>query len=374
MRITRSVDVLSALVDELIALADAEDDHAAYLAARSLMSPAGVALALSPESQVNSFVVLGSFTDGADNFGCVLRCNQPAAKSRNGQPVSIDHLGVFDLDDEVAPVVELSAAYLATDNAQALMSKERPSLIVLGGDNASDGEAVAAAAAVRGFRTDYFARPESNVGRALQAVRQRRDAVAIWVGALDRRPDIVDRLTAEANKRRVPSILLASKDLPGMLEDLSLELAVVNFRPEPATMAAALEQIQNCCANLVIADAAWESAADSPFWRPGEVLEAIEWLDDLAARWRAGDLDSGVHAALKEAPARYASDISDTAKNKYGSHYVVNHSDAEITLGPHFKFGRGSAESCARVYWQTDESAQTFVIGHFGRHLPDDTS
>ena len=168
---------------------------------------------------------------------------------------------------------------------------------------------------------------------------------------------------------------LPSPSLPAMLDDLVMELH--DYSPPeiapPRSMPDALEAARAGCPNLIFLAEAERSAGDSPFCRPGDVLEGMLAADEIVRRWRAGELATGVHAALKEMPFRYGSDISQTAKTKYGSHYVVKYQGKDVMLGPHLKFGKKSPEFCARVYWYLDDEQQTFVIGHFGRHLPDDT-
>jgi hypothetical protein len=331
--------------------------------------------AASPTPGYTSFILVGAFDLDPGSLGVVLRCEQSQQRHRDGQPIVFADHRLFDLADQVDAVEVMTSVYKATRDPAALVDARRPRLLLLGGDSKAVENGVQAVAAVLGFRAEVFARPESNVERARQAIAQRRDLIAIWVGSMPHRPDVVERLAARAADSGLDVLRLTSEAADSMLDDLTLELSSYEFeRSPPTSMPEALSRARTSCPHLSFLPEAESSAAASPFWRPDDVLRAVEELDDVVRRWRAGELAAGVHQALKEAPVSYASDISATAKGKYGGYYVVSYQGGNVMLGPHLKFGKKSPERCARVYWFVDHEAKTFVIGHFGRHLPDDTS
>jgi hypothetical protein len=43
-------------------------------------------------------------------------------------------------------------------------------------------------------------------------------------------------------------------------------------------------------------------------------------------------------------------------------------------LGPHLLLGKGSPDTCLRIYFYIDEELRAFVVGHVGRHLGDTTT
>jgi hypothetical protein len=46
-------------------------------------------------------------------------------------------------------------------------------------------------------------------------------------------------------------------------------------------------------------------------------------------------------------------------------------SNAKILLGPHLILGKGSPDTCLRIYLYIDEEMRAFVVGDVGRHLGD---
>jgi len=144
---------------------------------------------------------------------------------------------------------------------------------------------------------------------------------------------------------------------------------------ELQTVREAVESAQARSQHLVFLDEALQSADASPFVRPQDLYEALLVLDRVAAAYRRDELGAGFEAAFGKAGlTRFASDISETAKNSYGSDYTVRYGDRHVLLGPHLRFGHGPPHSCARIYWYVDQDQRLLVVGHVGRHLRDGTS
>lgn len=375
LKITRAPAVLASITRQITAWRNERGDDQAFLLARTLKHPVRLYQAAEAGPRRARFILLGCFATETGIRGCVVRCEQSQVRSRDGQPLSFGDAFVFSLADTLESVALLARVFTETPLATALVAKQRPRLLVLGGNRVPAERELQAIGAAFGYNVELFGRPESNLGRAAQAIANRRDLVAIWTGALPHRPDVVERLARECTTRGVAMLRLPSQSLPAMLDDLVVELH--DYSPPeaapPQSMPEALELAKAGCPNLVFLADAESSARDSPFCRPSDVLGGVLAADEIVRRWRAGELANGVHAALKQMPFRYGSDISQTAKTKYRSHYVVKYNGKEVMLGPHLKFGKKSPEFCARVYWYVDNERQTFVIGHFGRHLPDDT-
>ncbi len=96
-------------------------------------------------------------------------------------------------------------------------------------------------------------------------------------------------------------------------------------------------------------------------------------MAEIIKRWRADALPGGFEPAFRELTGGYVADISDTARTKYRSEYERKIDGKTFLLGPHLKFGQGTAEYCARIYWWVDREQRRFVIGHIGVHLRDDS-
>jgi hypothetical protein len=297
-------------------------------------------------------------------------------------------LRITRADSVIAPLlsdIERWRGDHGDDRTWALARTVIEPALVLQGVSQNDGEA-------RFILVGSFALDGHSLGCVIpcaQSQQRNRDGQPVAFGQptffdLDDEVDAVSAMTEVYRETRDPAGLVFS-DRPRLLmlggerraiEERVQGVELAGHVPDdspPRSMAEALERAKQSCPNLVFLPEAEASATDSPFWRPKDVLAATEALDDVARRWRAGELQS-VHEALKEAPFAYASDISPTARGKYGGAYRVTYKGDKVRLGPHLKFGRGSPERCARVYWVADEESKTFVVGHFGRHLPDDTS
>src|SRR5204862_780263 len=65
----------------------------------------------------------------------------------------------------------------------------------------------------------------------------------------------------------------------------------------PATVLEAVERAAAEAQHLRFAPRAFETAADSPFRRPGLVLKTLRQLDQLAARFEAGDMGMSLSQA-----------------------------------------------------------------------------
>lgn len=143
--------------------------------------------------------------------------------------------------------------------------------------------------------------------------------------------------------------------------------------PEARTLFEAVQIAKGMCCHLRFLPEADESARTWQFARPEVVLEALLTLDDLAGRWRDGDLDSGFMAAALAAGLPWKPAISQTARTRYRDDYVRRLDDHEIMLSPHLSWGV-RADNAVRVYLHLDRETRTVVVGHVGRHLRDTTN
>jgi hypothetical protein len=119
----------------------------------------------------------------------------------------------------------------------------------------------------------------------------------------------------------------------------------------------------------VYLDSALDSARDSDYRQPDRILEALRFLDDVARRYAEGNLPGGFARAFQEAGLNYAADISYGDRSKFGSDYERTHKGERMELGPHLKFGQGSSDTCARIYWHVNEQNRLLIVGHVGKHL-----
>ncbi len=147
----------------------------------------------------------------------------------------------------------------------------------------------------------------------------------------------------------------------------------------PATVLEAVERAAARAQHLVFTDAARTSAADSPYRRPAEILDVLGTLDDLAARYEAGEMGVSLTQAATEAGLTWKGNVSELARSRNPHDYAVTHAGEKLDLGPHVALGSGSgAGFIARVYLHVADGSgpvpRGIYVGHVGRHLPDTTT
>ena len=144
----------------------------------------------------------------------------------------------------------------------------------------------------------------------------------------------------------------------------------------PETLEEAVSAVKQLSddAHLVILPSALSSAKDSRFRNPEKVYKALLGLSHAAKLYHLG-IESKHPADLLRAVCQMevSSDISPTARGKYGRHYEFMYNGEKIVAGPHLGSGRGGANDCFRAYWYVDEEKKQYVLCHVGEHLPDDT-
>jgi DNA-binding ferritin-like protein len=149
--------------------------------------------------------------------------------------------------------------------------------------------------------------------------------------------------------------------------------------PEPATVLEAVELAGEPCPHLVFAPRAFESAADSPFGRPGLILENLERLDQLAERYLEGDIGGKVSELAFSLGLNWRGGISERTRTRHGKEYSFTYEGRTFELGPHVRIGSGQgAGAIARIYLALHpgdaELPRSVIVGHVGRHLPDSTT
>jgi predicted nucleic acid-binding Zn-ribbon protein len=160
----------------------------------------------------------------------------------------------------------------------------------------------------------------------------------------------------------------------------------VEVEPEaaPATVLEAVERAAAEAQHQTFAPKAFETAAESPFRRPGLVLRTLRNLDDLAGRFAAGDMGKSlVQAAADHGITQYKHDIAETTRKRYEDDYsffLSGPGSPKLWVGPHIGLGSGSgAQFIARIYLHVSDGSDPdvprgIVVAVVGRHLPDTTT
>jgi hypothetical protein len=125
---------------------------------------------------------------------------------------------------------------------------------------------------------------------------------------------------------------------------------------------------------------AFASAADSPYRRPADILDALGVLDELAALHADPEgFGRSLTQAATERGLTYKHDVSETARSRHPHEYSTTVDGERVDLGPHVNIGSGSgAGFIARIYLHVADGSgpvpRGMYVGHVGRHLPDTTT
>jgi hypothetical protein len=206
--------------------------------------------------------------------------------------------------------------------------------------------------------------------------------VAATQQARDELHDRMERLRAEREQDR-----RTITELTQLLARVDTEGADgTSAAPElpPTTVLEAVERAAAEARHLTFAPKAFETAAESPFRRPGLVLRTLRNLDDLAGRFAAGDMGKSlVQAAAEHGITQYKHDIAETTRKRYEDDYsffLDGPGTPKLWVGPHIGLGSGSgAQFIARIYLHVSDGSDPdvprgIVVAVVGRHLPDTTT
>jgi hypothetical protein len=125
------------------------------------------------------------------------------------------------------------------------------------------------------------------------------------------------------------------------------------------------------CKRLIFLPEAFISASESRYQQPDRVYDALMAADRIAQQYASNQLTDGISAAFEDIGLDYAADVSETAHSMFRDEYSRKYEGREILLGPHLRFGHGTASKMLRIYFHRDDVNRTFVIGHVGSHLRD---
>ncbi|HYF24799.1 MAG TPA: hypothetical protein VD931_03585 [Baekduia sp.] len=206
-----------------------------------------------------------------------------------------------------------------------------------------------------------------------------RDAAA---AARDAAHAEIDRLRAAAEQDRRTIVELTRTLALVDVEDEAAAAEVVHAEDEPpGTVLEAVERAAAEARHLRFAPRAFETAAESPFRRPGLVLRTLRALDEMAERFAAGDMGKSlVQAASEHGITQYKQDVAETTRKRYEDEYTFTWEGRKLWVGPHVGLGSGSgAGFVARIYLHVADGSDDGVprgiyVGVVGRHLPDTTT
>jgi hypothetical protein len=221
--------------------------------------------------------------------------------------------------------------------------------------------------------------PPPDFDEWLQGFEQQLAAQAATEAARDELHQRLEELASERERDRQTiaelSRLLAAADTEqdGAAEEAAAE-------EPPNTVLEAVERAADEAQHLRFAPRAFESAADSPFRRPGLVLKTLRLLDQLAAKFESGDMGMSLsQAAAQLGITQYKANVSELARTRYEKDYTFTFEGRDLLVGPHVGLGSGSgAAFVARIYLHAHEGGDGLdsglIVAVVGRHLPDTTT
>jgi hypothetical protein len=228
---------------------------------------------------------------------------------------------------------------------------------------------------------------------AEEAAGPRGEASDEWLAAHEALLDELDAVRSHREEllRQVEELREAAAQDAKAIARLSATLGESAAGPEgngaaaepqapPATVAEAVERAASEARHLVFTRAAHEAAADSPYRRPGDVLDTLLRLDELAALYADPDgFGRSLSQAADELGLTWRQNVSGVARSRKPHAYTVTHDGERLELGPHVAIGSGSgAGFIARIYLHvadgSGEVPRGLYVGHVGRHLPDTTT
>jgi hypothetical protein len=149
----------------------------------------------------------------------------------------------------------------------------------------------------------------------------------------------------------------------------------------PVSVLEAVERAAAQATHLRFAPKAFETAADSPFRRPGLILRTLRALDEIAAQFAEGDMGRSLgQAAAEHGITHWRPDVAETTRKRYEDEYSFVLEGRKLWVGPHIGLGSGSgAQFIARIYLHVSdghdpELPRGITVAVVGRHLPDTTT
>ncbi|HMI72426.1 MAG TPA: hypothetical protein VK510_20675 [Solirubrobacteraceae bacterium] len=229
---------------------------------------------------------------------------------------------------------------------------------------------------------------------AEEAAGPRGEASDEWLAAHEALLDELQAVRAHREEllRQVEELREAAAQDAKTIAGLSAALGEASAGPEangasaaeaveaPASVAEAVQRAAAQAQHLVFTDAAHETAADSPYRRPADVLDALLRLDELAGLYADPEgFGRSLGQAAEDLGLTWRQNVSELARSRKPHAYTVTHDGERLELGPHVALGSGSgAGFIARIYLHVaDGSGDTprgLYVGHVGRHLPDTTT
>lgn len=155
--------------------------------------------------------------------------------------------------------------------------------------------------------------------------------------------------------------------------DFAIQLGRATTGVSASSMPDVLRQAKAKCTNLNFHPELDDSIKDFHFPDPTKVLMDLLRLNVVAGKWITNQIPTASFGIeCSNVGLTYTPNISQTAKEKFGSDYTFTWHGTEHLAADHISRGKG-ANHC-RIYFFRDSQSREVVICHIGRHLRDKTS
>lgn len=208
---------------------------------------------------------------------------------------------------------------------------------------------------------------------ALQAQLAEREALLVDAHAEHERLE----LALEEARRTIVRMHREAEDGDEAEESEEEELPAVESVLEAVQVAA------ERCKHLVFSERAFETAADSPFWRPDMVLQDFIKLDKVAEAYlRPEGIGQPVGQFAQDLGLDWRSGVGEVWYGIHPNDYHFSYDGETLRVAEHVRVANGSgAQRCARIYCsfhpgsdQEGDIPRGVYVGPVGRKLPDSTT
>lgn len=222
---------------------------------------------------------------------------------------------------------------------------------------------------------DVIAADEASVAAVeqLQAQLSEREALLLDAHAEHERLEVALEDARRENAR-------LQREIAGTTEDEESEEEEL---PAVETVLEAVEVAAERCKHLVFSERAFETAADSPFWRPDMVLQDFVKLDKVAEAYlRPEGIGQPVGQFAQDLGLDWRSGVGEVWYGIHPNDYHFPYEGETLRVAEHVRVANGSgAQRCARIYCsfhpgsdQDGDIPRGVYVGPVGRKLPDSTT
>lgn len=222
---------------------------------------------------------------------------------------------------------------------------------------------------------DVIAADEASVAAVeqLQAKLAEREALLLDAHAEHERLEV----SLDDARRDIARL---QREIAGATEDEESEEEEL---PAVETVLEAVEVAAERCKHLVFSERAFETAADSPFWRPDMVLQDFVKLDKVAEAYlRPEGIGQPVGQFAQDLGLDWRSGVGEVWYGIHPNDYHFPYEGETLRVAEHVRVANGSgAQRCARIYCSfhpgSDQDGgipRGVYVGPVGRKLPDSTT